>query len=207
LNLWVIDSPNATPDRIQANGAWQSVRIQFAEFLKYAGVLICPKVDWYWASSQIRQNGSFNEWSQSAGDNQVGVGTINLTVALAPTNVPAFTVASLQTTQALSYATFNVQFTITGTGLDAGGAANAQQLTKAYLYQDNMTDAQDGFRNFIVLNIDPGQTATTITGTLSVPNFAGFGFPPGRYSPTGWKLVVMIGGQSFTLPNAITINE
>lgn len=193
LNLWVIDFPNANSRtlRFEPNGTTQHVRTQFTESLKYAGALISPKLDWYWASSQIKQNGVVNQDNQynPAGDNQVGEGTINLSGSLGSTDVPAFTVTNLvHNSPNLRYGATGVGFTINGTGFDAGGASNAQQLTQAYLYQENMIGSRQGFKNYMPFTIT-GQTATTITGTFSVPRYAdGNGWQSGRYSPTGWKL-------------------
>ena len=50
-------------------------------------------------------------------------------------------------------------------------------------------------KDFFLFTIAPGQTANAVTGTFSVPNLTtNPGWQAGRYSPTGWKLVVMIGG-------------
>jgi hypothetical protein len=209
LYIWDTDAPRIGRVAVPNNGDIQRVRFQFLETVTYAGVPVSPTLPWYWASSQVNANGAFNQYDDPnvVGDNSVSVGTIDLTWGLLPSDVPDFTVTGFtarinnQPVAVVTAGTNNVAFTIDGTGLTAGGAANAPQITLAYLYQENTSSPFGWRKQYMPLNITQ-QTANAISGTFNVQ-----WYNPVLFTPTGWKLVLMIGGKAVSYDTSLRIND
>ncbi|MBI2805846.1 MAG: tandem-95 repeat protein [Planctomycetes bacterium] len=151
--------------------------------------------------------GSIGNGAYTGGGSWSSEAIINLTRNLAPSALPNFTITGFEArvnNQVVTAVTRQdvVLFTISGTGLTAGGAANVAELTRAYIYQEDTSGPHVWRKTFIILGFDQ-RTATSITGGFVVPN----NFPLAvNYSSAGWKLVLMIEGKAVIFNNPVTIN-